>query len=131
MYRLHVSLCWLFYRARITDISGQNATVVFVDYGNSDTVLKSQLKTLNKEYLSKAPLAYECRLDKFTVCDDSDTAKLNELSEEGSKTFLVEFASGSTPFKVNLFDAGDAETNLVAQLPSCGKQPSAADVVGQ
>ena len=50
------------YRAQITEINGDVANVLFVDYGNSETVTVDKLKEINEEYLKVAPYAWCCQI---------------------------------------------------------------------
>ena len=50
------------YRAQITDINGDVANVLFVDYGNSECVAVDELKEINEEYLKVAPYALCCQI---------------------------------------------------------------------
>ena len=50
------------YRAQITEINGDVANVLFVDYGNSECVTVNELKEINEEYLKVAPYALCCQI---------------------------------------------------------------------
>jgi tudor domain-containing protein 1/4/6/7 len=51
------------YRAVVEQVDGNNVCVIFVDYGNKDTVpLSDSIKELTSKYTSLPPFAYRCCL---------------------------------------------------------------------
>ena len=51
------------YRAEILEIKGNNASVLFVDYGNKEDVSISTIKEISSSLIELPRLAITCRLD--------------------------------------------------------------------
>ncbi len=65
---------WL--RAEVIKVSGSEATVLFVDYGNQSKVQKTNLIQMDREELSKDPkLAVRCKLDGIAPKEGAEWSK--------------------------------------------------------
>ena len=69
------------YRAKVIDVQGSNISVLYIDYGNSETVSLSRLKVLNSKFHSLAGQAIECSLSG-NVRDLFDNTFLELVSEK-------------------------------------------------
>ena len=96
------------YRAEITQLHDGRATVLFIDFGNSDDTAADQLLTLKPEHLEQPPFALECVLVGAKepeggwpqdICD-----KLSELIVD--KDLTVEFLTQKAPFQVRIKESG-------------------------
>lgn len=85
------------YRAVVTDITDNEATVCFIDYGNTDVVGVGSLKVLKNELKKPAMQAFRCRLAgivKEESWDEGVCARLEELLVyDDEKTFTAEIVS--------------------------------------
>lgn len=103
------------YRAKITSLQNDLATVKYVDYGNEDTVAQNQLKKLNPQFVSILPAqAIECCLLGYQ--NMSFNTEIENAFE--SLTLECEFTMkvmGKLKH-VLLVDLFDAEGNNVAAL---------------
>ena len=98
----------LWYRARIMSLSGgKGATVIYLDYGNSEVVDVSSLKVLSQELVSVPSLAIPCQLVDLNVPEPSskrlaaEFAKLVEV-EPLKAMFLFPVVSPDNPARVKL-----------------------------
>lgn len=74
------------YRATVHEISGGNASVTFVDYGNGETVPASSLKYLSKDIVIPA-MGFHCCLYGCDHVESSEIeTKLSELTESSEIT---------------------------------------------
>ena len=73
----------LWYRAVISDVQVGSVQVMFVDYGNSETVVSSRLKTLAPQFLDLPAQAVPCSLAEVVPLDGS------EWSKEATDAFSV------------------------------------------
>lgn len=100
------------YRARVEKIDGQNVTVFFVDYGNSEDTSIRNMRALSED-LAKTPMfAIKCSLDgvqKETDChSDAVIAKFEELTVD-KELFCEPVQSGYVKLKVD----GESVANLL------------------
>lgn len=81
------------YRAVIKSVEGNNATVQFVDYGNTETVEFDKMKNIQKEFLKLPMQAVHCKLFGLQgVTPDQDETKMFEDKVNG-KTLEAEFVT--------------------------------------
>ena len=105
------------YRATVETTSESSVTVRFMDYGNSDTVEKSEnLKCPTEELANEHPYAYECKLQGITT-EALDADKLHEITADKELTCV--FHSNDVPYKVEL---KNEEGENIADLMSTGEK---------
>lgn len=71
------------YRAEIVSVAGSKAKVRLVDYGNTITLEKNQVKRISPKFVEQQPQVAECCLEGFQdISDDNlSTSQLEMLSE--------------------------------------------------
>ncbi|XP_066589234.1 maternal protein tudor [Prorops nasuta] len=83
-----VDLRW--YRAKINSLSGNSATVFFVDYGNSETINFDKIKVLQPQFATLPMQAIHCKL--FGMRQNQSPEDLNNFFElTDGKQLDVEF----------------------------------------
>ncbi len=128
------------YRGQVSSITDNTATVLFVDYGNSDVCSLNELKVLDEALAGKPPYSLPCKLDVATPAGGWSTeqiAAFHALSEEGEKAFMVRIKQNTSPYTVQLLDEdkdvaealGEAppatDEKLPAELPEVAHFPAA------
>ena len=97
----------LWYRAIITNITDNQATVIFVDYGNTDTVHLDSLKEVTDDFLQISPFAIRCKLRNASepsagwpdeVCSTLESSLLEE-----DALVAAEFHTTNIPVEADLF----------------------------
>ncbi|CAK9800681.1 Maternal protein tudor [Anthophora plagiata] len=79
------------YRAIITSVEGNNATVQFVDYGNTETIEFNKIKSIQKEFLKLPVQAIHCKLFGIRA-DTLDKSKIKNFEDTvAGKTLEIEF----------------------------------------
>ena len=95
------------YRAIITNITDNQATVIFVDYGNTDTVRLDSLKEVTDDFLQISPFAIRCKLRNASepsagwpdeVCSTLESSLLEE-----DALVAAEFHTTNIPAEADLF----------------------------
>ena len=95
------------YRATITNITDNQATVIFVDFGNTDTVHLDSLKEVTDDFLQISPFAIRCRLRNASepsggwleeVCSTLESSLLEE-----DVLVAAEFHTTNIPAEADLF----------------------------
>ncbi|PFX27913.1 Tudor domain-containing protein 1 [Stylophora pistillata] len=81
------------YRAKVLDVNGSNVSVLYIDYGNSETLSSSRLKLLNSKFYHLAAQAIECSLSG-TFRESSDKIFLELVSEKEFTARIVNVRSG-------------------------------------
>ncbi|ELU14575.1 hypothetical protein CAPTEDRAFT_226977 [Capitella teleta] len=89
------------YRARIQSLNGGSAKVQYIDYGNSEEVVSSGIKSLPSNMLIP-PIALQCQLQGSSEVRDLSDQFL-ELVEEQELT--AKFSGNQQPFTVALVSA--------------------------
>ena len=69
------------YRAQVQKMEGDTCTVLFIDYGNTDTVSKSVVQTLKADFTTQPPLAIECLLSGVTHVGEKWSTEATEHFE--------------------------------------------------
>ncbi|XP_015430080.1 PREDICTED: maternal protein tudor [Dufourea novaeangliae] len=79
------------YRAIVKSVEGNNATVQFLDYGNTETIDFSNIKVIRKEFLKLPVQAVHCKLFgmKNVTLDTNETKTFGD--KVNGKTFKAEF----------------------------------------
>jgi len=109
--------CW--YRAIVIDIDGDNVTIQFVDYGNTDVSPRGVLKALKSVNAALALQAIHCTLGDAPVGGwlENDTTQLVELSNGGEEGFECRFLTrGVEPYTVHLTNVGGFNVKDVITL---------------
>ena len=88
------------YRASILKSSEDTVTVLFVDYGNTDTVSKENVLILPPSLMSKPPFAYECRIQGVKRWKENQKEKFVAMTD--GKTMNARFLSLQQPYEVEL-----------------------------
>ena len=95
------------YRAIIANITDNQATVTFIDYGNTDVVHMDNLKEVTDDFLKKPPYAIKCRLRNAIepsvgwpneVCSALESSLLDE-----EVLVAAEFHTTNIPVEADLF----------------------------
>ena len=88
------------YRASVLKVSGDDVTVLFVDYGNTDTVAKDDLLVLPQSLMAKPAFAYDCRLHGVKKWKEDQKKKFNAMTD--GKIMNARFLSSQPPYEVEL-----------------------------
>ena len=95
------------YRATITDLTQNQATVTFVDFGNSDVVSVDCIKTVTSEFMDRAPYALQCKLRNVSKpaagWPDELCADLEATLMEEDILIAAEFHSNTFPAEIDVF----------------------------
>ena len=87
------------YRAKVTEVNGDKITVLFVDFGNSETTELSNLRLLSTEF-GKVPIsAVRCRLHLAPI-DCEVTQEAMEDAAMDQQEFNVKFITKTEPCDV-------------------------------
>ena len=121
----------VWYRTRIVSLEEATAHVMFVDYGNEETVQASDLKSLRIQFAAESCLAVQCTLDGLSSEAMQSRAVIDRFSKIVSgemklvATFLKPFTSHSDPVPVQLFDTSQAGTDqdVAAALQNMHSNP--------
>ncbi|XP_074643884.1 protein tudor-like [Tubulanus polymorphus] len=117
------------YRAIVKKISGNTATVQFIDYGNCEEKDIHQLKELNAQ-IAKAPaFAINCSLGSSIPDTSDNTDKLFRATD--TKELFATFNNNIAPYELEIFD-GDTDIKQLFTGSSVGSvNESAQRVVEQ
>lgn len=117
------------YRAEAVNVTASSVKVRLVDYGNTMTLKRTQIKRLSPAFVEKQPQVAECCLEGFQDTDESlSTAQLEMLAENESgdrkqfKLIVSEVRNGIAI--VNLFDEATSPVLNVAKRLLKLKNPS-------
>ena len=101
------------YRAAITSLTGDQITVRFVDYGNTDVISRSRIVGLSEQYLKVPALAYHCKLHGYGSWTEEAVETLNRVVKDQPLT--VKVISSADVFTVELhLDDG---SSVIGHLP--------------
>ncbi|XP_014478410.1 PREDICTED: maternal protein tudor-like isoform X3 [Dinoponera quadriceps] len=81
------------YRAVIKSVEGNNATVKFIDYGNTESVDFTKIKVIREEFLKLPMQAVQCRLLGLTDTGDRDAEYATFVEKIEGKSLEVEFVT--------------------------------------
>ena len=93
------------YRAKVLEVQGSNVSVLYIDYGNSETLSLSRLKVLNSKFHSLPSQAIDCSLSGN--CSGVSDAQFQELVSEKEFMARVEIVRNG----VSVVDLVSKETN--------------------
>ena len=116
----------LWYRARVSRLSQGGVEVVFIDYGNSETVSTANLKVLQSQFTSQPSFAIPCNLAGLSTSSEAAAQKFVERVTDCQLVaqFQQPLSSYDGPVSVKLFDTSvpDKDVNIANDLSA----PSAA-----
>jgi Tudor domain len=103
------------YRGKILAIDGQEAEVLFVDYGNKQKSQLGDLKAIEKTFLTLPPQAYHCCLTAIKVQGEwtpEDKTKFEDesMSKHVTATFTQRTSDGK--YRVRLTHSDDDGGNV-------------------
>lgn len=101
----------VWYRATIQEVDESVVKVLFVDYGNLDSVPHSDVKELHNAYTEIPFFAKRCSL-KGIECpangwSEDVIKKFADMTQSGEKVFSCAFVTAEEPFDVVLRDGGE------------------------
>ncbi|KAL8583501.1 hypothetical protein ACOMHN_056311 [Nucella lapillus] len=88
------------YRAVIISSSGDKATVLFVDYGNTDIADKDGLFVIPPSFMIKPAYAYDCRIPGVKKWKEGQKQKFEAMTED--KMMNARFLTSEPPYEVQL-----------------------------
>ncbi|CAH1803306.1 unnamed protein product, partial [Owenia fusiformis] len=99
------------YRGKIQAIDGDQVKLLFVDYGNGETVPKSKVHALKEQFLASPPMSYVCKLAGKEHWTEEDSVKFKELTMD--QELEVTFLPATDPCEVHLKnDVGDIRAQI-------------------
>ncbi|XP_070552424.1 uncharacterized protein [Ptychodera flava] len=109
-------------RARVENISGEQATVLFVDYGNSEVQSVSEIKVLKADLCRQPPFAIECILDGM---DSTKSADVDDyfMKLTLDKNLQISFVTAGQPCKVKLQSENEDISGLIKKKFQIQDQP--------
>lgn len=124
----------VWYRAQVTSINGEDADVLFVDYGNSDTVLTKSLKSLREDLKTTPAYALRCQLAGVdtSVVSEQILDKFQEyLDSERLQVYVVDCQD--TILTVQILDNGNSIASSLGleediQMPAVPSAYSMCDI---
>lgn len=93
------------YRAQIKNSRGTDVSVLYVDYGNSETIPLSDLKVLNPKFADLPAQAIQCRLANACSSDrvpPDSVAQYEQLIQDQELDILVKSVSGRGHAEVDI-----------------------------
>jgi hypothetical protein len=118
------------YRGKILAIDSQEAEVLFVDYGNKQKSQLSDLKAIEKTFLTLPPQAYHCCLAAIKISDEWTPEDKTEFEDESTSEYLTATFTRRAPdgkYRVRLTHSDDDGGN-VKVLNELYGAPSTVDV---
>ena len=110
------------YRAKVLKVQGNDISVFYIDYGNSETLSLSRLKILNSKFQSLASQAIECSLSGG-VKGVSDDKFLKLVSEKEFTAKVVNVNAGVAVVDLVSKDTNQSVCNILCKegtpSPSC------------
>ena len=102
------------YRGVITGTTSTSATVLFVDYGNSEEKPINELKLPTEELLKVPAIALECHLDGVPLSPWKPDAADHLLNVTAEKELTCTFKTNQKPFSISLKDeAVDVNSDMM------------------
>ena len=120
------------YRAKITSLTPETATVVYIDYGNSEGVSVADLRVLDTQFCHESCLALRCSLNEIDPVqstagwDEESCTHLSDaiLDQECQLTILEE--GQEERFRVELELNGSAVAEMLVSKGLAKMMPSAS-----
>ena len=113
----------MWYRAEVVNISVNDMTVHYVDYGNDETLIPSQVKQITPFFLKTPKVAIECSLDlNRDLWLKGTTDMFEELiaNEEKLIVKIVRCQGGKYEVKVFSDDARCFSAEVLSSIPGAG-----------
>ena len=92
------SMDQLWYRGRVSRVQGSNATVCYVDFGNSENLKMSALKALKPDFSNIPCLGIPCKLLGISESENASEQVLDIFSNVIDRNFEAEFKSTLTSY---------------------------------
>ncbi|VDI51657.1 tudor domain-containing protein 1/4/6/7 [Mytilus galloprovincialis] len=110
------------YRAEIINSKGDDLEVLFVDYGNTETVSKSSAKSIKKQYYSMPVQGIKCSLNNLKPNGKSWSEKSNDdfstlTTDKNTEMKFISLSSGT--YEVELKDT-DTKDDIAVKLVEMG-----------
>ncbi|XP_041358070.1 tudor domain-containing 6-like [Gigantopelta aegis] len=109
------------YRATITSVSGDQVTVRFVDYGNTDVVSKARIVGLSDQHLQIPALAYHCELHSYRSWTPECVDALDKVVKDQPLTVKVISAGDVFTVELHLDDGSSVAGHLPAPVAEKSK----------
>ena len=94
----------MWYRAKVVNLSVNDVTVHYVDYGNDETLKPSAVKQITPPFLKIPQVAVECSLDlNHDEWSEETTTLFEELTGENKLIIKIVSLQGDR-FEVKVFD---------------------------
>ena len=123
----------VWYRARVSKVTTGGAEVIFVDYGNSETISLANLKVLQSQFTSLPCIAIPCTLAGLPT--NASEAAAEKFVEKVTDCKLVaqfkqQLVSFDTPISVKLFDTSvpDKDINIADYIISATPTAAASNI---
>ena len=126
----------VWYRARVSKVTTGGAEVIFVDYGNSETVSSANLKVLQPQFTSLPSVAIPCSLAGLpSNISEAATEKFVEGITDCKLVaqFQEQLASFGTPISTKLIDTSvpDKDINIANYISTPAMATAAASSSNQ
>ena len=108
--------CW--YRAQVVSISQEKVGVVFIDFGNKDSVQPASILPLSKEFSYLPQLAYHVSLSGVTTSASAKANKVfHELTQDKILCMKVTEECSPQPLSIQLYDISQRiDINVAEEL---------------
>ena len=114
------------YRAKVLEVQGDYVSVLYIDYGNSETLSLSRLKVLNSKFHSLPSQAIDCLLSgNFTGIADTQFQDL--VSEKEFTAKVISVKSGVAVLDLVSKETNQSITNILS-VEANSTTPSACTV---
>ena len=115
------------YRAKVVGVEGNNVSVLYIDYGNSETLALSRLKALNSKFHSLPCQAIDCSLSG-NCSGVSDTQFQELVSEKEFTARVVTVRRGTAVVDLVSKETNKSIVNTLSKETSQGATTSACNV---
>ncbi|XP_076440382.1 uncharacterized protein LOC143279929 [Babylonia areolata] len=117
--KFQLDACW--YRAMVEQVFGAKVQVQFVDYGNSDTVAASSLKSITADLVGSPKHAFFCKLKGLKAWTAQTYEALCRCMDE---ELNVRFVTSSSPFEIQASVKGQDLLQMMFRPPVSPPQSS-------
>ena len=129
------------YRARVTGVSSEEASVQYIDYGNSAVVAVGDLKSIDPQFLSEAPHALRCSLNGIRPMgsregewgDECCAALTETILDQNCSVVISSFSDGICKAQMTVADSDISQMLIsrglaTADVPQPMEQPVSTPV---